>query len=408
VSTRSAPSLAARGWASSKLPASLGFVGASCSFVAVFAAAASPIPLYETYRRTDAVTDADLALTAVAYFIAAMAALLVCGRLSNYSGRRPVSLAALGLAAAGCLVLAEVHSVAPLIAGRMLHGGACGLAFSALAAFVVDSAPASPRWLASAVTTAGPMVGQSIGALGSGALVEYGPAPRSLGYLIAVGVLAACAVLIAAGRETVTRAPGAVASLRPQVRMPATARPLLPVASCIFVATWALGGFYLAFGPSVAADQLGTSSPLVAAAVVASLLAPSAIGAPLAGRSTPATVQRTGMAIFFVAVVVILIALHAGAVVPFIAASAVAGAAQGAALAASVRALLTPARPADRAGILSAIYLISYTGAAVPSLIAGQLSRTLSLFDIALGYGALAALAFLVTLVAARDPRVTA
>ena len=55
--------------------------------------------------------------------------------------------------------------------------------------------------------------------------------------------------------------------------------------------------------------------------------------------------------------------------------------------------------------MLSAIYLIAYSGAAIPALIAGQLSRTLSLFDIALGYGALAALACAVTLVAARDPR---
>jgi len=61
----------------------------------------------------------------------------------------------------------------------------------------------------------------------------------------------------------------------------------------------------------------------------------------------------------------------------------------------------------ERAGLLSAIYLISYGGAALPGLVAGQLSRALSLFDIALGYGALAALACLVTLGAARDPRPT-
>jgi hypothetical protein len=54
------------------------------------------------------------------------------------------------------------------------------------------------------------------------------------------------------------------------------------------------------------------------------------------------------------------------------------------------------------------VYAISYTGAAVPSLIAGQLARVLSLFDIALGYGALAALACVMTLVRARNPRTVA
>ena len=72
---------------------------AACSLVAVFAASASPIPLYEIYRRTDGLSHADLALTAVSYFVAVMAALLVLGRLSNHLGRRPVSLAALAVTA---------------------------------------------------------------------------------------------------------------------------------------------------------------------------------------------------------------------------------------------------------------------------------------------------------------------
>jgi threonine dehydrogenase-like Zn-dependent dehydrogenase/predicted MFS family arabinose efflux permease len=382
-----------------------GFVAASVSLVAVFAASASPIPLYEIYRRTDALSHADLAFTAVAYFLAVMVALLVFGRLSNHLGRRPVALAALAVTAAGSLVLTQVHGVAPLIAGRALQGLGCGLASSALAAFIVDSAPASPRRLASAAVTGAPMVGLTVGALGSGALAEYGPTPRSLVYLIGLGALAGCAALLVASRETVARAAGAAASLRPQVRIPARARRLLPAAMATFLATWALGGFYQAFGPSVAAEQLSTSSALVAAAVFASLMAPSAIGASLAGRRTPASAQRLGMIVFVLAVAVILCSLRLGAVAPFIAATAVAGAAQGGTFAGSLRALLAGAGPGDRAGILSAIYLISYSGAAIPGVIAGQLSRTLSLFDIALGYGALAALACVVTLVATRESR---
>src|SRR3954451_22948005 len=254
----------------------IGFAAAACSLVAVFAASASPIPLYELYRRTDGLSHADLSITAVSYFVAVMATLLVLGRLSNHVGRRPVALAALLITAAGTLVLTQVHGVAPLIAGRVLQGIGCGLASSALAVFVVDSAPASPSWLASAVTTGSPMVGLTLGALGSGALAEDGPAPRTLVYLIAAGALAACAALIVAARETVARTPGAIAGLRPQVRVPPAARALLPAAGASFVATWGLRGFYQAFGPSVAADQLGTTNTLIAAVIFASLMAPSA------------------------------------------------------------------------------------------------------------------------------------
>jgi MFS family permease len=109
----------------------------------------------------------------------------VFGRLSNHLGRRLVSIAALLVTACGCLVLTDVHGPGPLILGRILQGIGAGLASSAIAAYIVDSAPRSPRWLAAAVMTGAPMVGLTVGALGSGALVQYAPHPRSLVYLIA-------------------------------------------------------------------------------------------------------------------------------------------------------------------------------------------------------------------------------
>ena len=76
-------------------PRMSGFISGAGSLVAVFAASSSPIPLYELYRRGDGLSHADLAFTAVAYFVAVMVALLVLGRVSNHVGRRPVALAAL-------------------------------------------------------------------------------------------------------------------------------------------------------------------------------------------------------------------------------------------------------------------------------------------------------------------------
>jgi len=186
------------------------------------------------------------------------------------------------------------------------------------------------------------------------------------------------------------------------VRVPRAARPLLPVASAIFVATWALGGFYQAFGSTVTATDLGTRNTLVAAIVFASLMAPSAIGAPLSGRLMPAAAQRVGIVASFLAVAIILALLRLEVIALFIAAGAVAGAAQGATFAGRLRGLLANTTAAERAGLLSVVCAISYTGAAIPSLIAGQLARTFSLFEIALGYGGLAAAAYLITLAARR------
>jgi len=385
-----------------------GFAVAAISFVAVFAAGAVPIPLYDTYRSADGVTNAELSLVAVTYFAGAVFALLVLGRLSNHLGRRPVSIAALVIAAAGCLVFLTVDGAGPLMIGRGLQGLAAGLAASAIGAYAVDTAPASPRWLVSTVTSASTNVGLAIGAFASGALVQYGPAPRRLIYHIAAAALSVCAVLVVFGPETVSRTAGIRRSLVPRLRPPPAVRPFLPVAASIFVATWALGGYYQAFSPSVTADDLGSASALVTAAVFASYMAPSVFGRPLTARMTAATAQRLGMGVVTLATAGLLTAIAMSSPVLFIAVGVIGGLGMGVGMAASMRTLLPLAAPAERAGLLALVYAISYTGASVPSLIAGQLSRSVTLLDSTIGYGALALIAFVVTLLAARNPTVAA
>ncbi|MFF2245888.1 MFS transporter [Arthrobacter sp. NPDC058130] len=320
----------ARAAAPSTAPAQeRGFVAATVSFVSVFAAGAAAIPLYDTYRRADGLTNDQFSLVAVAYFACAVFALLVLGRLSNHCGRRPVSIAALLLAAAGCLTLLWVHSFLPLLLGRSLQGLAAGLASSAIGAYIVDTAPRRPRWLVAAVTTAAATVGLPLGVFLSGLLVEFAPAPRVLTHCVFAVLLLGCAAALATRPETVARTPGAWSSLIPRLGVPTAARPYLPLASGIFVATWAFGGYFTSFGPSIA------------------------------GRFTPAAARRAGM---------------------------------GLATSGSMNTLLHEALPRERAGLLAVIYAISYTGSAVPSLIAGQASRGLSLPAITAGYAALAVL----------------
>lgn len=381
-----------------------GFAAASFALVAAFVASAVPIPLYVTYRAANGLSYNDLSLTAVFYFAGAVTALLVFGRLSNHLGRRRVVLLSLGLSALACLILLDVSGATPLIVGRFLLGLSCGLASSATAAFVVDNAPPDPPWLGAVVSGSAPMVGLTLGALASGVLIEYGPIPRTLPYLIVFAILLGSGWLVLTSRETVAWRPGIAGSLRPRFELSQASRRLFPVASCTFVATWAFGGFYQAFGPSMATDQLGSTNALISAVVFCSFIAPAVVGGPLSGRLSPATAQRIGMAVFAAAVAGVLISLHQKAIGPFLIASAIAGVAQGVALTGSFRALLAKAKPTERAGAFAVIYATSYCGAAVPSFLAGQVSRSAGLFEIACAYGALALVACIVTLIAARDP----
>ncbi|GAA1204442.1 MFS transporter [Prauserella alba] len=379
----------------------LGFAAATASLVVVFAASGAPIPLYEHYRAADGLTTGDLSIAAVTYFVAVMLALVVLGRLSDHLGRRTVTLVAVGLAAAGSLALLDVTGLGVLMTGRALQGLACGLGSSAIAAYIVDLTPERPRWLAATVVAGSPLIGLTLGAVGTGALAEYGPAPEQVPYLAVTVLLGVCAALLPASPEVVVRRSGTLNSLRPRVHLPHTIRPLLPAAIAVFCGTWALGGFYQAFSPTISAQNLGTTNTLVAGIVFASFMAPYAVGGPLTGRLNPGAAQRTGIVVFALAVAGVVLGLRTGTVTAVIVCGIVAGAAQGAAFTGSVRGLLQRIGPAERAGLMSTVYLFSYGGAAVPSLISGRLTATgMPLRTISLGYAALAVLAAVVVLLA--------
>jgi MFS family permease len=382
----------------------LAFVSAVVALMATFAAVGSTIPLFNIYRAEDGFTNADISLTVVAYSAATLSTLLVLGRLSTHVGRRPIAIAGLGLLLLACLLLLNVHAIGILIAGRLLMGLGAGLASSTLTAYIVDAAPARPTWLASVASSQTVMLGLAVGAIASGALVQFGPWPRDLIYLVVIGLLLLSATLIAVSPETVTPTPGGWRSLRPGVRVPVRVRHLLPVAAAVLLATWATGAFYQAFVPALVEDQLHTNSSLVLGLVFAAYMGPSALGAPLGGRFSPAAAQRIGMIAFLAGWTGLITAITTGALPLFIAATIIAGAAQGIAISAATRGMLFGSTLHDRAPIFAVIFLLSYSGATVPSLISARLSNIFAVPEIARGYAGLAIVATLFTAFAARNP----
>lgn len=389
------------------LPTPAAFAVVAASFVAVFLASGTPVPLYNTYRAQDGVTSSGLAITTVIYLGTTAVALLTTGRLSNHLGRRPVAIAAVLVAAAGCIVMLTVHGLPELVLGRMLQGIGCGVATSALGSYVLDTTPKVTSWLGPVITSNAPPFAIPLGALISGALVQYEPAPRTLIYTIVAAVLVVLAILLALCPETTTRQPGAVASLRPRVLIPHGQGRLIVAVGAALVGTWALSGFYQAFSPVLAADELGTSNALIVALVFASIVVLSPVGGLVTGKLSTGTALRSGLVLFVGATVAVIVTLHLVVIWWFLAVSAVAGIAQGAANAAGMRAVLGGAAPSDRAGLLATLYLISYAGAAAPGLIAGRLAVVMPPDQIAVGYGGLVLIAAAIAVVLFRTPKAT-
>ena len=79
--------------------------------------------------------------------------------------------------------------------------------------------------LTNAVT---PGIGTGSGALLSALLVTYLPAPTELVYYVLGAVFLVQALGVALMRETVRRVPGALASLKPEIKLPRTVRAPRP------------------------------------------------------------------------------------------------------------------------------------------------------------------------------------
>lgn len=348
------------------------FTTASVSLVAISAAAGAPAPLYVVYQQTYGLSTVALTGAFAVYVLPLLAALLCCGSLSDHLGRRWVAVPALLASAAGCLILATVDSTAPLIVGRAVQGLAVGLSLSALGAFVVDLVPPARPGLAGAVTSGAPPGGIALGALASGAAVALWPdrAPV-LTFVVAAGLLTVAAVAVAFLPETVLRNPGALRSLRPVVRVPATARRVFPAVCLLVAGTYVLGGFTQALAPSLVVSVLDGRGLFSGALAVAVYHLVGPVAGIAADRLPAGRALTGGAAVLVVGIAGYIVAIGLGSFAAFMAAAVVAGAGFGVAFAGAMRILLERSPEGTHAGTLSAIYLWCYLAAAVASLLAG-------------------------------------
>jgi len=234
-----------------RLPRAAAFWVVGGTVAALLAASSAPSPLYPIYQQEFRFSALELTAIFAVYVLAVLLSLLTVGRLSDFTGRRPVLAGALVVEAAAMAVFLTAEGTHWLLAARVVQGLATGAAIGVLGAYLLDLQPADGRRLGSLVNSVAPAVGLGIGALGTGLLVQYGPYPTRLTFALLAGVFAVLAAVTATLPETVRPVPGALASLRPQVAVPARARRPFAAALPTMLSTWALGGLMFSVGGSV-------------------------------------------------------------------------------------------------------------------------------------------------------------
>jgi len=349
------------------------------------AASSAPSPLYAIYREMWGFSAFSLTVIFSSYAFALLAALLCFGALSDHIGRRSVVIAALVLEFVSIVAFWRAESVAWLLAARVLQGVATGMATSALSALLVDLHPVRGPLMNSMA----PMVGMAIGALGTGVLVQYLPAPTHLVFELLLGVIALQCAAAFWLPETVARRPGVWRSLVPSMHVPQAARtPLLRILP-LSTAGWALGGFFLSLGPSLARLVTGSASPLLGGLLIAALVLPGAVAVGFVRERPPRGVLQGSAAALAVGLAIALSGVAWHSPVAFFGGTLVAGLGFGAGFNASVRCLVPLASAQDRAGLMASFFVLSYLAFSLPAIAAGLLTGLWGLRATALGYGGL-------------------
>lgn len=346
------------------------------------AASSAPTPLYHLYQEAWAFSPAVLTLIFGVYALSLLGALLTVGSLSDHLGRKPVLLLALLLEIVSMLLFIAAVDVAWLIFARVLQGFATGIATSSLGAALIDNDKVQGPLLNSLA----PLLGMAFGALGSSLLAEFAPQPLRLVYIVALGMFVFQAILLSRLPESVSRVPGALASLKPTLHVPAQARSALWRVLPINTATWSLGGFFLSLAPSAVRAITGSTSNLIGGALVAVMTLAGA-AAIYSLRNRPAhNVLRLGGILLACGLAVVLLAAQSGSLALFFVATLIAGGGFGSGFLGSVRSVMPLAMAHERAGLMATFYVLSYLAFCVPSFIAGAMVRRFGLLATTNGY----------------------
>jgi hypothetical protein len=266
----------------------------------------------------------------------------------------------------------------------VVQGLSTGAALGAIGAAMLDM----DRELGTFANAVAPGMGSASGAILSALAIRFLPDPTNLIYLALIGVLALQATAIAAMRETVSRAPGALASLRPEITLPRALRAPVLTAVPVLFAVWALAGLYGALGPALVHALTGSGNVVLGSLSLFVLAASAVVATIVLRRAAARMVMMFGIVALITGVAVTVMGVSLGSAAVFFAGSAIAGVGFGSGFQGGIRMVVPLAAAHERAGLVSLLYVVSYLGLGLPAVLAGFGAVHNGLINTARYYGA--------------------
>ncbi|MER6677841.1 MFS transporter [Streptomyces sp. NPDC000983] len=351
---------------------------AGAVFAVCMAGTTLPTPLYGLYQEKFGFDELTVTVVYSVYAFGVIGVLLLAGDASDAVGRRPVLWWGLACAAASAVCFLCATALGWLYAGRLLSGLSAGLFTGAASAYVIELAPrGSPR--ATFVATAANMGGLGCGPLLAGVLAQYADRPLHLPFVVHLGMVAVSAAVLTLLPETVRdRKP--LSTVRPQrPGLPPRVRAVFgPAAAASFVG-FALFGVFTSVSPSFLAHSLGVRDHAVSGLVVALAFFSSTAGQLAVGRVGVARSLPLGCALLLAGLALLAGALHWDLLALVVLSAVVGGTGQGLSFRGALSAVARVSEADRRAAVISALFVVAYTGISVPVIGVGLLVEPIGL-----------------------------
>ena len=314
-----------------------GFWIVAGAFLVTMAFSLVPTPLWTLYQQRDGFDTFMITVVFAAFALGVIASLLVAGRLSDRLGRRAILMPAILLEILSAVLFIVWNDLAGLIIARVVSGLGIGLLTTSATVHLLElhllARPGESRVRADIVSTAANFGGFAFGALLSGLLVQFVPAPLYTPYFTFLVLLIIAAVVTSFVPETLVRQTAADATLVPTrregKRVPRAARRRYLAAGALAFGALGMLGMFAALASSLMAGELHHTSPALTGAVVAVTFAGSAGGQLLVRRLDDIVQVRIGMALMVVGTVGFASSLSAVSPVLLVVGGVIAGAGAG-------------------------------------------------------------------------------
>ncbi|WP_252899327.1 hypothetical protein [Lactococcus fujiensis] len=227
-------------------------------------------------------------------------------------------------------------------------------------------------------------LGIAVGALLSGSLEQINASQAHNVYWIMLIFLFFSVIGLIFGAETLHhRTKGFWDVLKPRILIPQKTRPIALASSIILIMSWAMGGYFQSYSSLIAGEIYHQSGSLTAALILLTYMVCNAVGISLGERFENRNLgELVGVLMYVGFVGSLVLSLYIKSI-PLCSISIVgAGIGQGIGYSSALQKFLKKAKPFERAGLLSFIFLIAYGGAGLVTFVSGRLTRLLSFTQI--------------------------